>query len=124
MSASKDKPRKQQDAGANRQGAEPARQSAQQSGSGIHSDFAHAAPESNVNPPGAPQSSAGSIAGKRGADVPGGVASQIQASRNAQSGKGGSTSGASPSTSADGSLADDGHSVVHSSGGAGMDRDS
>lgn len=123
MSASKDKGRKQQSPAGNRQGAESSQQSTQQSGSGIHSDFAHASPESNVNPPGAPQSSAGSIAGNKGADVPGGVASQIQASRNAQSGKGGSASG-SQGTSADGSLADDGRSVVHSSGGAGMDRDS
>lgn len=94
------------------------------SASGVHSNFAHASPESNVNPPGAPQSGAGSIAGNRGADIPGGVASQIQASRNAQSGKGGSASGAAPGNTADGGPADDGHSVVHSSGGAGMDRDS
>jgi hypothetical protein len=88
-----------------------------QGGTGIHSNFAHASPESMVNPPGAPQSGAGSIAGQ--GDVPGGVSSQIQASRNAQSGKGGSAAGANPDKQAD-----DGHSVVNSSGGAGMDRDS
>jgi hypothetical protein len=56
--------------------------------------------------------------------VPGGVSGQIQASRNAQSGQGGSAAGDHPSTSADGGRADDGRSVVNSSGGAGMDRDS
>jgi hypothetical protein len=92
-----------------------------QATSGIHSDFAHASPESMVNPPGAPQSGAGSIAGKD--DVPGGVSSQIQASRNAQSAGKGSASG-NPGNPSDGSAPDDGRSVVNSSGGAGMDRDS
>jgi len=91
----------------------------QQSPSGIHSNFAHAAPESNVNPPGQPQSGAGSVSG----EVPGGVTSQIEASRNAQSGKGRGAAGANPGN-ASGGVADDGHSVVNSSGGAGMDRDS
>lgn len=95
-----------------------------QSGSGIHSNFAHATPESNVNPPGQPQSGAGSIGGNRAADLPGGVASQIEASRNAQSGQGGSRAGRNPGPAADGGPADDGRSVVNSSGGAGMDRDS
>jgi hypothetical protein len=86
--------------------------------SGIHSNFAHASPDSQVNPPGAPQSGAGSIAGKD--DVPGGVSSQIQASRNAQAARAGSATG-NPS---EGSAPDDGRSVINSSGGAGRDRDS
>jgi hypothetical protein len=93
-----------------------------QATSGIQSNFAHASPDSMVNPPGAPQSSAGSIAGKD--DVPGGVSSQIQASRNAQSGGKGAASGGKPGNPSDGSAPDDGRSVVNSSGGAGMDRDS
>jgi len=93
-----------------------------QATSGIQSNFAHASPESMVNPPGAPQSGAGSIAGKD--DVPGGVSSQIQASRNAQSGQKGSAAGGNPGSASDGSAPDDGRGVVNSSGGAGMDRDS
>ena len=93
-----------------------------QATSGIQSNFAHASPESMVNPPGAPQSGAGSIAGKD--DVPGGVSSQIQAGRNAQSGQKGSAAGGNPGSASDGSAPDDGRGVVNSSGGAGMDRDS
>ena len=88
-----------------------------QAQSGVHSNFAHASPESMVNPPGAAQSGAGSIAGKD--DVPGGVSSQIQASRNAQSSAGPAAAGGNPGTPAD-----DGRYGVNSSGGAGMDRDS
>jgi len=93
-----------------------------QAQSGVHSNFAHASPESMVNPPGAAQSGAGSIAGKD--DVPGGVSSQIQASRNAQSGQKGSAAGGNPGSPSDGGAPDDGRGVVNSSGGAGMDRDS
>ena len=96
--------------------------SGHQASSGINSNFAHASPDSMVNPPGAPQSGAGSVAGKD--DVPGGVASQIQASRNAQSGMGSAAAGGNPGTTADGAPADDGRMGVNSSGGAGMDRDS
>lgn len=99
-------------------------QGGQQAASGIHSNFAHASPESNVNPPGQPQSGAGSLAGNSAGEIPGGVTSQIEASRNAQSGKGGSRAGREPGPLADGSPTDDGRSVVNSSGGAGMDRDS
>jgi hypothetical protein len=63
-------------------------QGSQQATSGIQSNFAHASPESMVNAPGAAQSGAGSIAGKQADEIPGGVASQIQASRNQQSGQG------------------------------------
>lgn len=120
MSAKKDEAQQQ------KQPQQQAQGGSQQSGSGIHSNFAHASPESNVNPPGQPQSGAGSIGGKGAGDVPGGVTSQIEASRNAQSGGAGSGSAAgrnSGPTPEDGP-ADDGHSVVNSSGGAGMDRDS
>jgi hypothetical protein len=120
MSADKDQAPRRQSAGGNRQGSA----SGQPGGSGIHSDFAHAAPDSNVNPPGAPQSGAGSIAGNRASEVSGGVAGQLQASRNAQSGKGENAAGDHPSTSAEGPKADDGRSVINSAGGAGMDRDS
>ena len=116
MSAKKDEGQKQQ--GGSQQGG------SQQSGSGIHSNFAHASPESNVNPPGQPQSGAGSIGNKGAGEVPGGVASQIEASRNAQAAGGGSSAGRNSGPAPEDGPADDGHSVVNSSGGAGMDRDS
>jgi hypothetical protein len=119
MSGNKDKDRDRPDmANLEEVGARPGSGAGSQQGgsgghqasSGINSNFAHASPDSMVNPPGAPQSGAGSVAGKD--DVPAGVSSQIQASRNAQSGMGAAAGG------------DDGRGVVHSSGGAGMDRDS
>lgn len=119
MSAKKDEAQKQQQGAGQQQGA-----SQQQAGSGIHSNFAHASPDSNVNAPGQPQSGAGSIGGKGAGAVPGGVTSQIEASRNAQSGGGGSSAGRNSGPTPEGGPADDGHSVVNSSGGAGMDRDS
>jgi hypothetical protein len=64
------------------------------SSSGIHSNFQHANPESNVNPPGAPQNSHGSATGP----LPGGVESQYQASRNAQAGMGAAAAGGNPGT--------------------------
>lgn len=115
MSGNKDQAQSgQQGAGS---GSQQGGSSGHQASSGVHSNFAHASPESNVNPPGAPQSGAGSVAGKD--DVPGGVSSQIQASRNAQSGAGPAAAGGNPGTPAD-----DGRYGVNSSGGAGMDRDS
>ena len=72
--------------------------------SGLHTNFAHAAPDSNVNPPGKPQSSQGSAT----EPIPGGAPpnSAATSARNASAG---------PSY---------GQQVVNSSGGAGMDRDS
>ena len=84
--------------------------------SGLHTNFAHAAPESNVNPAGHPQSSHGSIDGP----VPGGVTSQIQASRES-SGHGdirAAQMGGNAEAPAAGDMNDDGQSVVNSSGGA------
>lgn len=88
----------------------------QQAQSGLHTNFAHASPESNVNPVGHPQSSHGSINGP----VPGGVTSQIQASREA-SGHGdirAAQMGGNAEAPAAGDMNDDGQSVVNSSGGA------
>jgi hypothetical protein len=48
--------------------------------SGVYTNFQHASPESNVNPPGAPQNSHGSATGP----LPGGVEGQYQASQSAQ----------------------------------------
>lgn len=62
--------------------------------SGVYTNFQHANPESNVNPPGAPQNSHGSATGP----LPGGVEGQYQASRNAQAGMGGSAAGGNPGT--------------------------
>ena len=72
--------------------------------SGLHTNFAHASPDSNVNPPGKPQSSHGSAT----EPVPG-------SESGAESGKAAGNSAAGPSY---------GQQVVNSSGGAGMDRDS
>lgn len=47
----------------NRQSAETGQDTGKAATSGVHSNFASAAAESNVNPPGAPQSSHGSVAG-------------------------------------------------------------
>jgi hypothetical protein len=87
-----------------------------QAQSGLHTNFAHASPESNVNPAGHPQSSHGSIDGP----VPGGVTSQIQASRES-SGHGdirAAQMGGNADAPAAGDMDDDGQSVVNSSGGA------
>ena len=78
--------------------------------SGLHTNFAHASPESNVNPAGHPQSSHGSIDGP----VPGGVMSQIQASRESSAAQ----MGGNAEAPAAGDMDDDGQSVVNSSGGA------
>jgi hypothetical protein len=64
------------------------------SSSGVYTNFQHADPESNVNPPGAPQNSHGSATGP----LPGGVEGQYQASQNAQAGMGASAAGGSPGT--------------------------
>jgi hypothetical protein len=66
-------------AGANRQRAE----------SGRHTDFPAATPESNVNPPGAPQTSHGSATGP----IPGGTQGAARAGEGMQSGMG-ATAGA------------------------------
>ena len=65
------------------------------SSAGINTNFQHANPESNVNPPGAPQNSHGSATGP----LPGGVEGQYQASRNAQAGMGAAAAGGNPGTS-------------------------
>lgn len=119
MNASKNDQRKNvPDQGGNQQSGRQANQQGKpQPESGIHSNFAHASPESLVNPPGAPQSGAGSVAGRD--DVPGGVSSQIQASRNAQSGAGPAAAGGNPGTPPD-----DGRYGVNSTGGAGRELDS
>jgi len=62
------------------------------SSSGVYTNFQHANPESNVNPPGAPQNSHGSATGP----LPGGVEGQYQASQNAQAGMGASAAGGNP----------------------------
>jgi hypothetical protein len=59
------------------------------SSSGVYTNFQHASPESNVNPPGAAQNSHGSATGP----LPGGVEGQYQASRNAQAGNPGTRQG-------------------------------
>ena len=69
------------------------RQSAQ---SGRHTDFPAAAPESNVNPPGAPQTSHGSATGP----IPGGTQGAARAGEGMQSGMGGTAAGGNPGTSA------------------------
>ncbi|WP_156116638.1 hypothetical protein [Massilia sp. 9096] len=92
-------------------------QGSRQATSGIQSNFAHASPESMVNAPGAPQSGAGSIAGKERDEIPGGVASQIEASRNQQASQDAPAQGGVPGTPAE-----DGRYGVNSSEGAGMER--
>ena len=72
--------------------------------SGLHTNFAHASPDSNVNPPGKPQSSQGSAT----EPVPGGAPANSAATSAGNASAG-------PSY---------GQQVVNSSGGAGMDRDS
>ena len=93
------------------------KESNQQATSGVQSNFAHASPESMVNPPGAPQSGVGSIAGKAADEIPGGVASQIQVSREQQASQDAPAQGGVPGTPAD-----DGRYGVNSSEGAGMER--
>nr|WP_314539424.1 hypothetical protein [uncultured Massilia sp.] len=70
---------------ANQQGDQQATQQQdrgnhQQATSGIHSNFAHASPESNVNPPGKPLNAHGSAV----EPVAGGTQGGFEASRNAQ----------------------------------------
>ena len=82
-------------------GADPGnRQSAGQSGqpaqSGIQSNFAHASPESNVGPAGAPQTSHGSA----GRPIPGGTQGLQGAQQNSQLGMGAAAAGGNPGTSA------------------------
>jgi len=69
-------------------------QGAGTSSAGINTNFQHASPESNVNPPGAPQNSHGSATGP----LPGGVEGQYQASRNAQAGMGAAAAGGNQGT--------------------------
>jgi len=108
---------KKDDAQGNNVSQQGGEQRSQQATSGIQSNFAHASPESMVNPPGAPQSGAGSIAGKPADEIPGGVASQIQASRNQQDHQDAPAQGGVPGTPAE-----DGRYGVNSSEGAGMER--
>lgn len=77
-------------AGANRQRAE----------SGRHTDFPAAAPESNVNPPGAPQTSHGGATGP----IPGGTQGAARAGEGMQSGMGATAAGGNPRTSAAGAV--------------------
>jgi hypothetical protein len=63
--------------------------------SGVYTNFQHASPESNVNPPGAPQNSHGSATGP----LPGGVEGQYQASQSAQAGNAGARQGLDDDTS-------------------------
>lgn len=70
--------------------------------SGIHSNFAHAAPESNVGPAGAPQSSRGNASGPTpGGPTPGGSLGKAAAGQNSQSAIGGAATGGSPGTHLD-----------------------
>jgi hypothetical protein len=62
------------------------------------SGFISAPPESNVGPPGAPQSSHGSASG----EIPGGTAGAAGAGQNSQGGMGGSAAGGNPGSSAGG----------------------
>ena len=73
------------------------RQSAQ---SGRYTDFPAASPESNVNPPGAPQTSHGSATGP----IPGGTEGAARAGEGMQSGMGGAAAGGNPGTSAGGAV--------------------
>ncbi len=80
------------DVGQNKRDSEDS--SGSTSSAGINTNFQHANPESNVNPPGAPQNSHGSATGP----LPGGVEGQYQASQNAQAGMGASAAGGNPGT--------------------------
>jgi len=73
-----------EDGGNGGSGSQNRQSGASASSSGVYTNFQHANPESNVNPPGAPQNSHGSATGP----LPGGVEGQYQASRNAQAGMG------------------------------------
>lgn len=71
-------------------------QGGQTAQSGIQSNFAHASPESNVGPAGAPQTSHGSA----GRPIPGGTQGGQGAQQNSQLGMGASAAGGNPGTSA------------------------
>jgi len=90
----------------NRQSDDPG-QDAGASSSGVYTNFQHANPESNVNPPGAAQNSHGSATGP----LPGGVEGQYQASRNAQSGMGAAAAGGDAGTSQGGDDAASGEDI-------------
>jgi hypothetical protein len=68
--------------------------SRQSAGSGRYTDFPAASPESNVNPPGAPQSSHGSAT----EPVAGGTEGAARAGESVQSGMGATAAGGSPGT--------------------------
>lgn len=61
---------------------------------GRHTDFPAASPESNVNPPGAPQSSHGSAT----EPIPGGTQGAARAGESVQSGMGATAAGGNPGT--------------------------
>ena len=69
----------------------------QQQGAGTarQGGFPSASPESNVNPPGAPQSSHGSATGP----IPGGTAGAARGNDSSQSGMGAAAAGGNPGTS-------------------------
>jgi len=71
-------------------------QGGQTAQSGLHTNFAHASPESNVGPAGAPQTSHGSA----GRPIPGGTQGREGAQQNSQLGMGASAAGGSPATTA------------------------
>lgn len=83
-----------EDGGNGGSGSQNRQSGASASSSGVYTNFQHANPESNVNPPGAPQNSHGSATGP----LPGGVEGQYQASRNAQAGMGAAAAGGNPGT--------------------------
>jgi len=97
-------------------GAQNRQSGAGASSSGIYTNFQHANPESNVNPPGAPQNSHGSATGP----LPGGVEGQYRASQNAQAGMGAAAAGGNPGTrqSADDAASGDGIHGAGPDGGA------
>ena len=87
---SNDRSNRNDAAGASRQRAE----------SGRHTDFPAATPESNVNPPGAPQTSHGSATGP----IPGGTQGAARAGEGMQSGMGATAAGGNPGASAAGAV--------------------
>lgn len=62
----------------NRQSADAGQGKEGTASSGVHSNFASASPESNVNPPGAPQTSHGSVSGAIAGDKDGVAGAQQQ----------------------------------------------
>jgi hypothetical protein len=68
--------------------------SRQSTSSGRYTDFPAASPESNVNPPGAPQSSHGSAT----EPIPGGTQGAARAGDSVQSGMGATAAGGNPGT--------------------------